>query len=332
MLLTALWVHASPALAQDALSLRAVRDVHHGFGSPELIVDARVDATLTGSLSCGGKRWPIDAQPKAGTSFHLKLEGLPKGRHTCTGTLEVRAADGSWGEMPLNLNVSVLDPLALEVLPDHLNLDEHTLRLSADRPVDRVTLMAYGAQGVQLGQGETTGEGQTEVSIEWQQIDGEVLKLELMVYEPTGLPTKLELWPWSYAIPHEDVVFASGSADITAGEEPKLESAWKELESTLQKYGDVVQVQLFVAGYTDTVGPPASNLELSRRRARSIAAWFRKRGFRHPVHYQGFGETVLARPTPDETPDPVNRRALYVLAAQPPPTSVHLPKSDWTRL
>ena len=34
-----------------------------------------------------------------------------------------------------------------------------------------------------------------------------------------------------------------------------------------------------------------------------------------PIYFQGFGEEVLAKPTPDETDEPLNRRALYILSA-----------------
>ena len=133
-------------------------------------------------------------------------------------------------------------------------------------------------------------------------------------------------------IPHEDVVFASGSHAIPGAENPKLESSWTSVSEVFAKYGAVVEVKLYVAGYTDTVGDAGSNQGLSERRARSIATWFRQRGFAGPVFYQGFGESVLAVQTPDGTDEQANRRALYVLAAQAPPVSPPLPRSDWKQL
>jgi outer membrane protein OmpA-like peptidoglycan-associated protein len=94
----------------------------------------------------------------------------------------------------------------------------------------------------------------------------------------------------------------------------------------------VVEIQLYVAGYTDTVGNSASNQGLSERRAKSIARWFSTRGFAQPIHFQGFGEDALAVGTPDETDQAANRRAIYILAAQPPPTGPTLPRSAWHRL
>jgi outer membrane protein OmpA-like peptidoglycan-associated protein len=97
------------------------------------------------------------------------------------------------------------------------------------------------------------------------------------------------------------------------------------------RYGSVVDIELFVAGYTDTVGSTASNQGLSERRAEAIAGWFARRGFAGPIWYQGFGESVLKRATPDETDELVNRRALYLLAAEVPPPSAELPHRNWRK-
>jgi hypothetical protein len=38
-----------------------------------------------------------------------------------------------------------------------------------------------------------------------------------------------------------------------------------------------------------------------------------------PIAFEGFGETALLVPTPDETDEPRNRRADYIIADEPPP-------------
>ena len=75
-----------------------------------------------------------------------------------------------------------------------------------------------------------------------------------------------------------------------------------------------------------TVGDAASNKVLSENRARSIARAFLAGGAGIPISYAGFGEEQLLVPTPDETPEPRNRRATYIVAITPP-TGVR-----WTRL
>jgi len=76
--------------------------------------------------------------------------------------------------------------------------------------------------------------------------------------------------------------------------------------------------KLYIAGHTDTVGTAAHNLDLSRRRAQSIAGWFRKNGLRIPISYEGFGEFALLIATPDNTDERRNRRVDYILATEDP--------------
>lgn len=83
---------------------------------------------------------------------------------------------------------------------------------------------------------------------------------------------------------------------------------------------------------TDTVGPAASNRTLSLNRARSIGAWFRKRGVRIPVMYEGFGEEALLVGTGDEVDEPKNRRAMYIISIDPPRTQNTPFEPKWQRL
>ena len=55
---------------------------------------------------------------------------------------------------------------------------------------------------------------------------------------------------------------------------------------------------LYVAGHTDTVGNAGYNLKLSQARAQSLGRWFRQRGVRIPIAFEGFGETALKVQTP----------------------------------
>ena len=98
------------------------------------------------------------------------------------------------------------------------------------------------------------------------------------------------------------------------------------------KYGDVVPVKLYIAGCTDTVGDQAHNRELSRKRARAIASWLKSQGYSNPIYYHGFGEGLLAVQTADGVDMPANRRALYLVGAQPPPAGSGIPSVSWSSL
>ena len=65
-----------------------------------------------------------------------------------------------------------------------------------------------------------------------------------------------------------------------------------------------------VGGHTDTAGPPDYNMQLSQRRANTVAAELVKSGIPATiVTTEAFGETDLAVETPDNTPAQPNRRA-----------------------
>ena len=65
-----------------------------------------------------------------------------------------------------------------------------------------------------------------------------------------------------------------------------------------------------VGGHTDTAGPPDYNMQLSQRRANTVAAELVKSGIPATiVTTEAFGETDLAVQTPDNTPAQPNRRA-----------------------
>ncbi len=84
-----------------------------------------------------------------------------------------------------------------------------------------------------------------------------------------------------------------------------------------------------MTGHTDSVGADSDNLTLSKNRAKAIAAYFRKQGFRMPIFYLGYGERQLRAKTADNVDDARNRRADYTLALEAPPAQHGL---TWQKL
>ena len=147
------------------------------------------------------------------------------------------------------------------------------------------------------------------------------MTLELRVTAADGARAGVRLVPWSIHVPHKEVVFESGKADIRPSEEPKLDAAYQRIADEVgraRKAVPDVPVKLFIAGYTDTVGTDADNRKLSLARAKAIATWFRDRGLPLPIAYAGFGEEVLRVKTPDETDNEANRRADYIVGFEEP--------------
>lgn len=323
-------VFARVALAQD-VSFDAVTRVEAGRGWPTVTLRSLVEGTVRLALTCGSSRFSREEKVHPGSSFTVALSGLPLGESACSGQARLDRSNGDWAEMPLSFGVAVLSPLELDPASISLDLAKRTLAVSANRPLAKAEVQLVGEGGTVLGTQTAVLADKSRPSFSWS-AEGEILKLVVTGADPAGFLTRLELSPWSYAIPHDDVVFAPGSAEITDGEVGKLERCYADVQRVVARYGSVVDIELFVAGYTDTVGSSASNQALSERRAAAIAGWFAERGFSGPIWYQGFGETVLKRPTPDETDEVVNRRALYLLAAEVPPPSAELPRQDWRRV
>ncbi|MCA9488957.1 MAG: OmpA family protein [Myxococcales bacterium] len=315
--------------AAQQVSFEALTRVQLGQ-DPSLTVSAHAPGQLAVALTCGDRRFDWSGRVDAGFSHRVVLGGLPVGRTGCSGSARLDAPDGGWAEQPLTFTVAVLPPIAWTVSDQDWDRDRQRLVTHPDRGLKEARAVAIGAGGQELEVAYADVSDPSAPTFELGTTE-EIVQIRVTGTDPDGFTSELLLSPWYYAIPHEDVVFASGSAEITAAEAPKLEKCWADVQRVVATYGSVVPIKLYVAGYTDTVGSDASNLELSRRRAKAIASWFRSRGFAGEVAWQGFGEQVLAVPTPDETDAAANRRAVYLLAAQDPPNGPELPRSDWSR-
>lgn len=324
------WLWIGLAMAGDALSYTLQPAAIAGKGWPTVVLMPNVHGDLDVSVECAGRRWggPIDIAPAS--EVRLPLEGLADGVHTCSVSLSLHAADGSQGSMGFEFEAAVLPVLQLEAGTEDVDLVARRVMVRADRPLQEVSLEVTGLEGTMVERVPGRPVGKL-AQLSWK-TDAEVLQLRVTGTDQWGLRSQLTLTPWSYAIEHEDVVFASGEAELPAGEVHKLEATWSEVQSVLARFGDVVDIKLYVAGFTDSVGSSDANQALSARRARAIASWFRARGFRRPIQFQGLGEKGQAVTTADGVDEPRNRRAMYVLAASAPVASPTLPFGPWRTL
>ncbi len=215
------------------------------------------------------------------------------------------------------------------------DIENSKVSFTANRPIAKVELEVKSAGG-EIVRNKTMQLGPvppgSPVTVGWQPYDGDILKIVVKAYDPDGFWSGVELSPFWVDIPHEEVEFANGRWEVRPGEAHKLDTTLERINEELAKYGKELVLRLYVAGYTDTVGTAGDNQVLSNKRARAIARWFRKRGLRIDIFYQGFGESALYVDTPDSTPEPKNRRALYVLGNAPPMRSAAIPKSHWKPL
>ncbi len=333
------WFAMAPtdAAAQDLVSFDAQSTVVHGQATPKITFTVRVDGTFGFSVDCGMKKWSHPPEGLgAGSTVVLELPGVPKGAHDCAGVVDVDSAEGS-GALDFRIPVVSLEELGWTASMDDIDLEARTAQPTTSRPLKTAEAVIVSVDRAELGRVHADLSDPTRPLFRWSPAptgSSEVLSITITAEDVHGFKSELALSPWTYEIPHEDVVFATNAAEVTPSEAAKLEATWSDIEATYRKFGDYVDLNLYVAGYTDTVGDPGSNLALSRRRASAIAQWFKARfakaGLPGKVFSQGFGESVLAVKTPDGTDEARNRRALYILAASPPAPSEAIPKANWS--
>jgi outer membrane protein OmpA-like peptidoglycan-associated protein len=105
------------------------------------------------------------------------------------------------------------------------------------------------------------------------------------------------------------VNFAFGSADLT----PEAMHTLDQLGAALASK-DLATFKFRIEGHTDTVGTKEQNLALSERRAGAVVDYVTKKFGVDPSRLQaiGVGETELLVQTPDQTPEPRNRRVQVI--------------------
>ncbi|MEJ0017404.1 MAG: OmpA family protein [Acetobacteraceae bacterium] len=106
-----------------------------------------------------------------------------------------------------------------------------------------------------------------------------------------------------------NILFASGSAELTPEAIQTLNDLGRALsDPTLASF------RFRLEGHTDTVGGRDYNKALSDRRAITVAEYLagRFRLDRARLQPIGLGQDGLLVPTPDQTPEPRNRRVLVV--------------------
>lgn len=217
-------------------------------------------------------------------------------------------------------------------------LTEHWIGIRMSRPAGLVQLTVKTEEGAIIAdvQEDFTGKpANAPLVVRWDQSpDQPIGSISLRMHDRDEHYIDQEYSAWYVPIPHEEVNFRTDSSEIDASEVPKLDAAFARVQEVLAKdtAREHPNLTLYIAGHTDTVGNNAYNLRLSQARAQSLARWFRVKGVRIPIAYEGFGETALKVATPDQTDEPRNRRADYIIADDAPPMMGTAFKPSWRRV
>jgi outer membrane protein OmpA-like peptidoglycan-associated protein len=228
-----------------------------------------------------------------------------------------------------------LPPLELKLDPANVDLERGQLECSLSRPAARLTLKVLGLDGgvlAEVEQGFEAVPAGTPLVIRWQPPEATVARIELFGHDTSGYYKGVAITPWSFEVPHEDVVFRTDSADIDPPEEKKLAASLALIKRQLPRARSLGEVTLFILAHTDSVGTAEYNQRLSARRALSIGRWFKSHGVGIPMAYDGVGESMPKVETGDEVAEPRNRRVDYMLAIEPPRFKRSRVTPAWKRL
>ncbi|HEX2569013.1 MAG TPA: OmpA family protein [Polyangia bacterium] len=254
-------------------------------------------------------------------------DGQP-GRAHYQGQLTMDLSDKRSWSFDLKFDTFIRGALEVSYDYGHVDVENHTMQFRLSRPAASAELVVMGDDGQELATAKATYKGEppgTWLSITWQpKGPGTVAQLRLRASSTDGFTSRVELTPWSLIPEHEDVNFASDSAEIAPSESGKLDASLVKIREAVRRAAPFTKVQLYLAGHTDTVGGKEKNRKLSLARARAIGVYFRKHGLDIPILYEGFGEELLKVGTADETDEPKNRRTDYILEpiGAPPPESL----------
>jgi OOP family OmpA-OmpF porin len=186
-------------------------------------------------------------------------------------------------------------------------------KLPADR-IDEVTqararlTSALGAGGVQRDP-EAAAKAQSFYDCWLEQLEENFQPADI-AYCRDGFYKNLELIEVR-AAPSEVPEVISMSADVLFDfDKYNIRPEFRpELDRVAELLVKDTVANVLVWGHTDTAGPKDYNQRLSERRAEAVAAYLESRGVeRNRMTVRGFGETQLAVPTPDNTPNQQNRR------------------------
>lgn len=321
---------AFTASAQDPLSLTwEVRS-----GRVEVKVSANEELTrLTMEITPGegqsaqraeraslrsGQSWVVSRrEPSAPQLWRVDLRGV------------VRGVDfDAWYEIP----VGPLPSLDFTLQSANFREGARWVVVRPDADVSAARLIVRGEDGsviYEQTQSVSTRAGEDlRVSVP---VDEPILTAELLLSAPTGASREYRYVPWELKSEARALNFETGSAAIHDADKAVLDETIALVRGAIERLGEIVPLELYIGGYTDSVGSDASNLALSKTRARAIARYMRDGGIRIPIYTQGFGERAPVQDLGDDAESAANRRAVFLLRSGAPEVSPLFPNDDWQR-
>jgi outer membrane protein OmpA-like peptidoglycan-associated protein len=211
--------------------------------------------------------------------------------------------------------------LRLNLEQKDIDIPNRTIHFSLGTVAAAAEIEVFSPEGKLLHSGHKNYDNPapgTRLEIGWPDLGSqqENFVLDLKFTDTDGSWVTYHVVRFYFEIPHEEIEFESGKAQITPEQRAKLDTPLTLLQDAVAKYSKMVDVGLYVVGHTDTVGPAADNQRLSDKRAQAIAAVFLQAGLKPlTIHVRGCGEGALAVKTADNVAERKNRRAQYIVSS-----------------
>jgi len=245
----------------------------------------------------------------------------PPGIHRYMVKISGRTVDKQ-ATIQLPVDVVVMRPLEVDLPTNNVDLENRRINFKMNNPSGQVEITILNALGRVIHEDTVDLSGRaagTQLVVTWPELSEPIGKIRLNIADASGSWRGMELLPFRVDIPHVDVVFETARWEIRESQTSKLEDAYDLIIEAIKKYGDDFKARLYIVGHTDTVGSNGDNMVLSKHRANAIADYFKKKGgITLPILACGMGETSLAVKTEDNVDEQRNRRAQYIISAQPP--------------
>jgi outer membrane protein OmpA-like peptidoglycan-associated protein len=316
-----------------SLEPKAVRG--RGFPSISLHILEPIAGFRLELVREGGEKVDVKGGGNPGVVRTIDLSH-PDGAAHWKGTVLVNLPNAQQLTLPVEFDTEILGPLEISIDKNKdIDVAGRRLGFRLNHPIAKVNLRVLMDSGRFAFDGDVAFAGEaagTPLEVRWPEAPGRVFRIDLKAWDTSNYFRGVTMTPWQLDVPHEEVNFASGSFEIPHPEQGKLESSFAKVNEGVERFGTLAKVQLYIAGHTDTVGTNESNRTLSLSRARAIGQYFRKKGLKIPIFVEGFGEEALLVSTRDESDEPRNRRAEYIIATENPTTKNTPFVPRWQRL
>jgi len=242
----------------------------------------------------------------------------PVGAFRYIGELTVTLPTSETSSMPLQFDAELIGPLDISMEKSDLDLIHRKLRFKLSRPAQKARLAVLMDSGQRAVDDEIPFRGEpagTPLEVAWPEASGRVLKIALRAYDTSDSYTGVELFPWQLEVANADLAFEAGKSAPRSDQYSKLDQSYRAVSAAVARLLPLVPVRLFIIART---GSEEDSGPLVLHRARAVAQYFRKRGMRIPILYDGLRDPSVQPRTVGEGGELAAPALHYILSVGDP--------------